>query len=140
MVNLRIFEIVILNTKWKDCKSRKNLRTKNFTYMKFITIIAIEQINPHCAEWKMCFFMFFKALNAVFWKVHSFLLFLKKINKNNCNNFLILNIVFPGETKFNLEKTWSFFCLVVFFEKTRFFYFKQNPIIQYNHIKWNNSF
>ena len=29
---LRIFEIVILNTKWKDCKSCKNLRTKNFTY------------------------------------------------------------------------------------------------------------
>ena len=31
---LRIFEIVILNTKWEDCKSRKNLRTKNFTYTK----------------------------------------------------------------------------------------------------------
>ena len=25
---------VILNTKWKDCKSSKNLCTKNFTYMK----------------------------------------------------------------------------------------------------------
>ena len=33
---LRIFEIVILNTKWKDSKSRKNLCTKIFTYkMKF---------------------------------------------------------------------------------------------------------
>ena len=31
---LRIFEIVILNTKWKDCKSRKNLLTKNFTLTK----------------------------------------------------------------------------------------------------------
>ena len=27
---LRIFEIVILNTKLKDCKSRKTLCTKNF--------------------------------------------------------------------------------------------------------------
>ena len=26
------FEIVILNTKWRDCKSSKNLCTKNFTY------------------------------------------------------------------------------------------------------------
>ena len=31
---MRIFELVILKTKWKDCKSRENLRTKNFTYTK----------------------------------------------------------------------------------------------------------
>ena len=31
---LRILKIVILNTKWKDCKSRKNLYTKNFMYTK----------------------------------------------------------------------------------------------------------
>ena len=34
-MKLRIFEIAILNTKWKDLsKSRKNLCTKNFTCTK----------------------------------------------------------------------------------------------------------
>ena len=32
--NLNIFKIVILNTKWKDCKYRKNWCTKNFTDTK----------------------------------------------------------------------------------------------------------
>ena len=31
---LHTIEIVVLNTKWKDCQSRKNLCTKNFTYTK----------------------------------------------------------------------------------------------------------
>ena len=31
---LRIFDIENLNTKCKDCKSRENLFTKNFTYTK----------------------------------------------------------------------------------------------------------
>ena len=33
---LRIFKLVILNTKWKECISRENLHTKNFTYTEKI--------------------------------------------------------------------------------------------------------
>ena len=42
---LRTFEIVILNTKWKDCKSRKNLCTKNFKYMKKFYVHEIAAVN-----------------------------------------------------------------------------------------------
>ena len=42
---LRIFEIVILNSKWKDCKSRKNLRTKNFTYRRKLYVHKITAVN-----------------------------------------------------------------------------------------------
>ena len=34
---LRTFAIVILNTKWKECKSHKSLCTINFTYTKNFT-------------------------------------------------------------------------------------------------------
>ena len=44
---LRIFGIVILNTKCKDCKSRKNLCTKNFTYTKkfYLHEIAVVDLS-----------------------------------------------------------------------------------------------
>ena len=42
---LRIFEIVILNTKWKDCKSRKNLRMRKFTYTKKFYVHKIAAVN-----------------------------------------------------------------------------------------------
>ena len=42
---LRIFEIVILNTKWKDYKTRKNLCTKNFTYTKEFHLHEIGAVN-----------------------------------------------------------------------------------------------
>ena len=42
---LHIFEIVILNTKWKDCKSRKNLCTKNFTYADKFYVHEIVAVN-----------------------------------------------------------------------------------------------
>ena len=42
---LSIFEIVILNTKWKDWKSRKNLCTKNFTYTKKFYVHEIAAVN-----------------------------------------------------------------------------------------------
>ena len=42
---LRIFEIVILNKKWKDCKSRKNLCAKNFTHPKKIYLHKIAAVN-----------------------------------------------------------------------------------------------
>ena len=35
---LRIFDIVILNRKWKDCQFCKNLCRKNFTYTKIATV------------------------------------------------------------------------------------------------------
>ena len=35
-MKLRIFEVIILNKKWKDRKSRQTLCTKNFTYTKKI--------------------------------------------------------------------------------------------------------
>ena len=38
-------KIVILNTKWKDCKSRKNLCTKNFTYTKKFYEHEIAAVN-----------------------------------------------------------------------------------------------
>ena len=41
----RTIEIVILNTKWKDCKSRKNLCTKNFTYTKKFYVHEIAAVN-----------------------------------------------------------------------------------------------
>ena len=43
--NLRIFERVILNSKWKDCKFRKNLRTKNFTYRRKLYVHKITAVN-----------------------------------------------------------------------------------------------
>ena len=42
---LRIFDIVILNTKCKDCKSRKNLCTKNFTYTNKFYVHEIAAVN-----------------------------------------------------------------------------------------------
>ena len=36
---------MILNTKWKDCKSRKNLSTKNFTYTKKFYVHEIAAVN-----------------------------------------------------------------------------------------------
>ena len=41
----RIFEIVILNTKWKDCQSRKNLCTKKITYTKKFYVHEIAAVN-----------------------------------------------------------------------------------------------
>ena len=41
----RIFEIVILSTKWKDHKSRKNLHTKNFRYAKKFYVHEIAALN-----------------------------------------------------------------------------------------------
>ena len=45
--NLHIFGIVILNTKCKDCKSRKNLCTKNFPYTKkfYLHEIAVVDLS-----------------------------------------------------------------------------------------------
>ena len=37
--------MVILNTKWKDCKSRKNMCAKNFTYTKKIYVHDIAAVN-----------------------------------------------------------------------------------------------
>ena len=48
MVNLealRISEIIILNTNWKDSKSRKTLCTKNFTYTKKIYVCEIVAVD-----------------------------------------------------------------------------------------------
>ena len=42
---LRIFEIMILNTKWRDFKSRKNLCTKNFTYTDKSCVHEIAAVN-----------------------------------------------------------------------------------------------
>ena len=44
---LRVFEIVILNAKWKDCESRKSLRTKYFTYTNkfYVHEIAAENLS-----------------------------------------------------------------------------------------------
>ena len=42
---LRISEIAILSTKWKDCKSHKNLSTKSFTYTKKIYVHEIAPVN-----------------------------------------------------------------------------------------------
>ena len=42
---LFIFEIVSLNTKWKDCKSRKNFCMKNFTHTKKIYVHKIASVN-----------------------------------------------------------------------------------------------
>ena len=41
----RTIEIVILNTKWKDCKSRKNLCTKNFTYTRKFYVHEITAVS-----------------------------------------------------------------------------------------------
>ena len=41
----RTIEIVLLNTKWKDCKSRKNLCKKNFTYTKNFYVHEITAVN-----------------------------------------------------------------------------------------------
>ena len=40
-----ICEIAILNTRWKDCKSRKNFGTKKFTYTKKIYVDKIASVN-----------------------------------------------------------------------------------------------
>ena len=40
-----IFEMVILNTKWKDCESRKNVCTKNFTNTKKFYVQEIDGVN-----------------------------------------------------------------------------------------------
>ena len=43
---LRFFKMVIfLNTKWKDCKCRQNLCTKNFTYTKKFYVFKITAVN-----------------------------------------------------------------------------------------------
>ena len=42
---LRTFRIVILNIKWRGCKSRKNLCTKNFPYVKKFYVYEIAAIN-----------------------------------------------------------------------------------------------
>ena len=42
---IHISEIVILNTKWKDCKSSKILWTKNFTYTKKFYVHEIAAVN-----------------------------------------------------------------------------------------------
>ena len=42
---LRIFEIVILNIEWKDCKPRKNLCSKKFTYTKKNYVHEIIAVN-----------------------------------------------------------------------------------------------
>ena len=42
---LRIFETVILNTKWKDCISRKKLQKKNLTYTKRFHVHDIAAVN-----------------------------------------------------------------------------------------------
>ena len=42
---LRIFEIVILYTKWKDHKSRKNLCTKNVMYTMKWYVLEIAAVN-----------------------------------------------------------------------------------------------
>ena len=42
---LRIFELVILNAKWKDCKSSKNFCTKNFTYTKKFYVHEFAAVN-----------------------------------------------------------------------------------------------
>ena len=39
------FRNSILNTKWKDSKSRKNLCTKNFTYTKKCYVHEIAAVN-----------------------------------------------------------------------------------------------
>ena len=48
---LRIFDIVILNTKWKDSKSRKNLCAKDFTCVKIFYVHDIAVVNL----WKIYF-------------------------------------------------------------------------------------
>ena len=42
---LRIFEIVILNTKSKDCKSCKNLCAKKFTYTGKFNVHEVAAVN-----------------------------------------------------------------------------------------------
>ena len=42
---LRIFEIVISNAKWKDCKPRKNLCKKNFTHTNKFYVHEIAAVN-----------------------------------------------------------------------------------------------
>ena len=42
---LHIFEIVILNATWKDCKSRKKLYTKYFTYTNKFYVHEIAAVN-----------------------------------------------------------------------------------------------
>ena len=42
---IRIFNIVILNTKWKESKSRENLCKKNFTYTKIFYTYEIASSN-----------------------------------------------------------------------------------------------
>ena len=46
-LKLSISKRVILNTKWKDCKSHQNLCTKNFLYTKkfYIHKIAIANLS-----------------------------------------------------------------------------------------------
>ena len=41
----RTIEIVILKTKWKDCRPRKKLCTKNFTYTKKFYVHEIAAVN-----------------------------------------------------------------------------------------------
>ena len=43
--NSPIFKIKILNRKWKDCKSRKNVCKKNFTYTKIFYVHEITAVN-----------------------------------------------------------------------------------------------
>ena len=51
---LRIFEIVILNIEWKDCKPRKNLCSKKFTYTKKNYVHEIIAVNlSKFTSWKM---------------------------------------------------------------------------------------
>ena len=95
---------------------------------------------------KSIFFMFSKtSLNTYFQKVHRFFGFFNN-NKNLLQNLhpfwfsVVLNIAFLRQTKVCMEncRFWPFWVfLFVFFNM---FYFKQNSIIQYNHIKYSTSF
>ena len=111
---LRIFEIVILDTKWEDCKFPKNLCTKNFTYTKqfYIQEIAtlhlskiyfLKNTKKTCKsnnrdlnhDWKMktgiiTDFIFWGFVNRsnhqhMFWKM-----LLIKCRKNICEGVLLL--------------------------------------------------
>ena len=44
--------MVILNTKWKGCKFRKNLCTKNFKYTKKFYANKIAALNLSKIYWK----------------------------------------------------------------------------------------
>ena len=125
---LRIFGIVVLNTKWKDCKSRKTLFTKNFTYTKKvyvheITVVDLSKIYFLKNAKKTC-----KPNNRDLnrdWIMELFF-FYKKSHRKCCLNFF-------RDIKANSSKILSIrniFLFLVFLTWLLVFY------LHYNSIDW----